>query len=380
MTLLIEDTARNNLAAWTIEASRQGNAAGAVLSPFSTPRTGNSYKQSARQTIQRLASEGIEAWFDPETHALQMPTVGDFRYYDAWPLWGGTRGELDNAAEMRDHVERVFAEQDSLDVPHIAPTILLHSPQSPTSQRSLELAQIAIDLDPDARLALVGDSPFWASGSNLDGHVGGLAQLGAQSWSLTVVRPFSTLPVQAVAEEIHGLCRTTRALSEDAVVHISHGDLAGLPAVAAGAATLGTGWDPRQRVSAYASYAARTAGDGGQWFQQATLEGLLSLLTRGEAASLYAQDRPLATRLLPGTVPPDAREAFLHHVDVLTRIVSALQLANPEDAYRDMRTRYATAATDWPRAAAALGVASRANRWLTEVSRGLRFYGRTDGY
>jgi hypothetical protein len=319
MTLLIEDTARNNLPAWTQPLVGRGLVAGAVLSPFLTPRVGNNYKRSARETVQRLRDGNAEVWFDPETHALQMPAVGDFRYYDGWPFWGGQRGALGSAAQMRDHVERVFAEQDLLGVPHLAPTILLHAPQSPESERALELARIAIDLDPEARLAVAGDSAFWASGANLDAHVGGLAQLETEGWWLTVARPLGVLPVGPLAEEVHGLCRTARALSEEATVHISHGDLAGLPAVAAGATSLGTGWDPRQRVMAYSSYEARdTGGDGGQWFQQVTLEGLLSLLPRAEATVLYAQDRALAARLLPGTLPPGAGEAFTHHAEVLS--------------------------------------------------------------
>jgi hypothetical protein len=381
LTLVIEDTARNNLAAWALDAAGRGDVSAVVMSPFSTPRIGTSYKQAASQMVQRLQAGGVEVWLDPETHALQMPAVGDFRYYDGWPLWGATRGALNSDAEMRDHVERVFAAQDALDVPHLAPTILLQSPRSEASVRALTLARIAIDLDPDARLAISGDTTFWSAGTALDAHVGALAQLEAPSWSLSVARQFTVLPVAATDEEIHGLCRTARALSEDAVVHISHGDLAGLPAVAAGAQTVGTGWDPRQRVLAYASYEARTSGgDGGSWFQQSTLEGLLSLLVRGEAQALYAQDQALATRLLPGTVPPGATEAFLHHVAVLNRVVTALNAADYAAAHADLSARYTAAVGDWDAVAQALSTASRANGWLSAVANGLQAYGSTEGF
>jgi hypothetical protein len=381
VTVLVEDTARNNLASWTIEAGQAGNAAGAIISPFSTPRVANNYKQSARQTVQRIQAEGLEVWFDPETHALQMPSVGDFRYYGGWPLWSGQRGLLADQGDMRDHVERVFEEQDRLGVPHLGPTILLHSPQSPDSQRALELAQAANSLDPDARLAVVGDSTFWASGSNLDAHVGALAQLEPGGWSLSVARSFTVLAAPVMAEEVHGLCRTARALSEDADVHISHGDLAGLPGVAAGATSLGTGWDARQRVLAYSSYEARGAGgEGGSWFQQTTLEGLLSLLVRSEADVLYAQDRALAMRLLPISVPPDAKNAFLHHVGVLSRVVAALGASDHLGAYKDLRDRYQSARQDWPAVAAAIGISSRADGWLSGPSGGLRSYGQTEGF
>jgi hypothetical protein len=380
VTLVIEDTARNTLVAWTIRAAQRGTVTGAVISPFTTP-VARGPKPSAQQTVQRLQNEEVEVWLDPETHALQMPSVGDFRYYDAWPLWGGRRGALSTAAEMQDHVERVFAQQDQLGVPHLAPTILGHSPQSQESQAALELAQIANDLDPEARLAIVGDSAFWASGANLDAHIGALAQLEPPSWSLTVARSLTVLPVPAMAEEVHGLCRTARALSEDADVHISHGDLAGLPAVAAGATTLGTGWDPRQRVAAYSSYEVRTtAGGGGSWFQQTTYGGLLSLLTRNEATLLDQQDNALSTRLLPGALLPGPREAFLHHTDVLARVVEELTAADPADAYANLLTRYTNAAIEWPAVAAVVGFTSRANHWLSGPTDGLFHYGLTEGF
>lgn len=380
MTLVIEDTARNNLAAWTIRAVQRGAVTGAVISPFSTPIAGGP-KQSAQETVQRLQNEDVEVWLDPETHALQMPSVGDFRYYDGWPLWGGGRGVLTNSAEMHDHVERVFEQQDQLGVPHLAPTILTHSAQSPESQAAFDLAQIANEVDPEARLAIAGDSSFWASGARLDGHIGALAQLEPPGWSLTVTRPLTILPAPAIAEEVHGLCRTARALSEGGEVHISHGDLVGLPAIAAGAATLGTGWDPRQRVAAYKSYEVRSqGGEGGSWFQQTTYEGLLSLLGRSEATLLEQQDRALSTRMLPGTLLPGAREAFLHHADVLAGIVGELTAADPDAAYGNLAARYVAADQGWVDVAVALGINSRASRWLTGPRDGLAAYGQTEGF
>jgi hypothetical protein len=382
MPLLIEDSARNVMPSWAINAVGLGIAQGAVLSPFTTPRVGTGYKRGVHDIIQRLRDGGAEVWLNPETHSLQMPAVGDFRYYDDWPLWAGPRGDLSSEGVMRGHVEHVFEEQDRLGVPHLAPTILLHSPQSATSQNALDLARIAVETDPTCRLTIAGDPAFWAAGSVLDSHIGALAQLEPSGWWLTVVRNLTSLPVPAIPEEVHGLCRTSRALSEDGPVHISHGDLAGLPAIAAGATTLGVGWDTRQRVCSYGSYEQRDASgeSGGQWLTQVTFEGLLSHWTQGDAQVLAQQDPQLSMRLTPGTVGPGPEEAFSHHATVLTRVANPLQQLPPRDAYQALIDRYDAATSDWQSAAAAVGTTSRHGAWITPLSDGLRLYGRTEGY
>lgn len=69
------------------------------------------------------------------------------------------------------------------------------------------------------------------------------------------------------------------ALSQDRPVLIGHGDFAAIPAVAAGATRIGTGWDTRQRAFAYSDHAARplVSTDGGSWYKRPTLEGLLGI-------------------------------------------------------------------------------------------------------
>lgn len=350
MTIYIEDTVRNNLASWCLEAVGRGVATGAIINPFASPTAANGYKQSARTTVDRLVAGSAEVWFDPLTHALQMPAVGDFRYYDEWDLWGGNRGDLETEASRQDHVRRVFAIQDDLEVPHLAPTILLHTPESTTSERALEMAEYAVSLDPACRLTVAGDAAFWAAGNALDAHVGALAQLEPGGWSLVCARPYSLLPVPADENEVYGVCRTTFALQEYAPVHISHGDLAGLPAAAAGATSLGSGWDPRQRVCAYASFSARDAdGEGGQWFQQVTFQGLLSLTANREAELLFQRDPALAQALLYGaTVPPGPKEKFLHHAEVLTAVSLALSIGG-QAAYDALNQLYTNAERDWAR-------------------------------
>lgn len=381
MSLWLEDSARNVLGAWAIETKNAGLAEAAVLSPFSTPYE-KDWKPGAVETVQRLHAAGLEVWLDPETHVFQMPSVGAFRYYQTWDLWSGASGVLSTPADRRDHTERVFAAQDALGLPHLAPTILLHSAQSQTSQEALDLSRVAVELDPGCRLAITGDSTFWGAGHLLDGHVGALAQLEPAGWFVTVARQLSVVPVPATGNEIHGLCRTVRALSEDAPVHISHGDLAGLPAMAAGGTTLGAGWDVRQKASSYSSYLAPDPQvEGGGWFGQATYEGLLSCLVRGDAQVLANRQPALAAQLLPGALPPGAaaKPPWLHHAGVLQRACEALA-APREQAYGELRTKYEAAVQAWASVASALGTPSRAGEWITPFLEGLLAYGATEGY
>lgn len=379
MSIWVEDTARNALAAWAGEAHVRGLVEAAVLSPFCTPRV-KDWKQSGSETVDRLRDAGVEVWFDPETHALQMPAVGFFRYYQSWDLWAGQSGALETEAEMRDHVRRVYAIQDELGTPHLAPTILLHSAQSPTSQRALDLSRIAVQEDSGCRLSIAGDATFWGGGTLLDGHIGALAQLAPSGWFLTVCRQYGAVPAPVIPGEVHGLCRTVRALGDETPVHVSHGDLAGLPALAAGGASLGTGWDSRQKVSAYSSYAAPDPdAEGGQWFSQATHQGLVACLVRGDAQVLADRDAVLSSRLLPGTVPPLPKDAWMHHASVLNRLSGALALPHA-DAYHALKAMYESALVEWPIAAGVIGIASREVAWITPLLVGLEAYGGTEGF
>jgi hypothetical protein len=371
VTILIEDTARNTLVSWASDAhSQYPEVAGATLNPFVSPVRSTGYKPSAQAQVMRLRAAGLAVLFDPMTHVLQMPTVGDFRYYDEWSLWGAARGALESAAERDDHVRRVFDVQDALEVPHLAPTILLHTPQSSTSLRALEMAEYARGLDP-CLFSVVGDSAFWAS-DTLDAHIGALAQFEPEGWHLAVARASAQLPVLPDAREVAGLARTALALGDYAPVHVSHGDLAALPALAVGATSLGTGWDPRQRVLAYPNFAARDAdAEGGSWFQRVTFRGLFGLLTQGDAALADSQAAAAVTRLLSGgPLPPGPKEAFLHHVAVLVGYASS-RIGNPAIDGPALVAAYAAALPEWAGLATSTGLPDSSGTWIGELSSGL---------
>ena len=384
VTVLIEDSPRANMTAWIHENVTAGTASGSVLTPWATPwqrHTGAGKKPSVRDRVRALHDEGVLVWFDAMTRVLQMSGVGDFRYYDEYDLWAGSPNDLSNPALLEEHVGRVFAVQDELDVPHLAPTVLLHNALSSSSVVALDLAQEAVRRDPDCHLSIAGTTSFWSGGTDLDAHIGALDALAPAGWSLTVVRSATTLPVPAQPEEVHGLCRTTRALSENAPVHISHGDLAGLPAVAAGATSIGTGWDQRQRMCSYSDYGPRDPDQsGGGWLQRQTLEGLLGIITQREADLLAARNSGLVTRL-GGLSAPGTRDRFDHHVAVLHALVSALQMEpDAEQRYLNLRDLYDDAATSWPTVQAITGCAAGATEWLAALVGGLDLYATTEGW
>ena len=311
MSVLIEDSPRSFQVGWIAESANAGVASGAIVDPWASPfahRGGPGVKPGIVERAREFKDLSIPCWFDPMTHALQMPGVGDFRYYSEFDLWGGPRGDLTDGFYRTEHVRRVFNMQTALASPHIAPTLLLHAGLSNDSTLALQLARASVEQDPATVLSIAGSGSFWASVKDLDSHIGGLAVLRPAGWSLTFTRPSNGLPPDVTADEVFGLCRTVRALSEYAPVYVSHGDLAALPAVAAGAYAVGTGWDKRQRSVSYSDYVLRTEGIG-KWYIRPTLIGLLGTLSGAESALLETQAPELAD-WLGGTPTPGAKEAY----------------------------------------------------------------------
>ena len=378
MSVLIEDSPRN-LISWITDAINRRLARGAVLTPWASPADAKPHRRSAADHAEAIVKAGGELWFNPTTHALQMAGVGDFRYYDEYDLWTGPRGDLTTPGHRAEHVRKVFELQAKLAARPLAPTILLHHGESETSQHALDLAKEAIEQDPDCWLTVAGTSPFWESGSALDAHIGALAQLEPKGWFLTVARPLSSLPVEAHPDEVHGLCRTVRALSEYAPVNISHGDLAALPAVAAGAFSVGSGWDQGQRACAFSSYAARGEGQG-RWYVRPTFPGLLGSLKRGEAELLDRVDSARASRLGP-VPPPGAQEAFRHHLEVLNGLVRRVAAGRSyEGRYRALAGLYTSATGEWPDVCRLTSCDLNESDWITDLHDGLEAYARGEGW
>lgn len=387
MTTLVEDSPRSFQAGWITDAHSAGNAVGAVLTPWASPykhRGGPGLKPGIGNRVQELRDAGVPVWFDATTHALQMPGVGDFRYYDEFDLWGGPRGDLTQDAYRREHVRRVFKLQTLLATPLIAPAPLLPSGLNNISTLALETSRVAMELQPSSWLTIAGVGTFWSDGRDLDAHIGALSALTPGGWFISFAQPDNELPPKLIAEEVYGLCRTVRALSEYAPVHVSHGDFAALPAVAAGANTVGTGWDKRQRVISFTDYLAREEGTGkASWYERPTLVGLLGTLDRkGDGPLLEQQDATLAARLGGLPTVPGPKGAFRHHVAQLDAAVRRIQDVGSSyrARYEELEQMYSAAATNWAAVRVATGLRDRTETWVTPFQQGLRMYAQSEGW
>lgn len=382
MTVFFQDTARNNFISWSQAAVANGYGIGAMLSPFASPVEANGFKKSAADTSELIRRAGGEFWLDSMTYALDMPRAGDFRYYDQWPLWGSTRGQLASAAAYRDHAERVLKVQADLSSSALlAPTVLVSYPDTPQSQKALHLTAEALSVDATAWATVAGDQQFWTSGAELDAHVGALDQLEPAGWLLVVIRSDTSMPPAATSEEVFGLMRTTFALSQDRPVRVAFGDVAALPAVAAGAEAIGTGWDMRQRICAFQDFEERVADPGGgSWYQRPTLSGLSGGLTTREYQVLVSEVPAMAAALSPGTIGPKPQQAFRHHAQVLTNISDELNALAGQDRVVALRDRYKAALAAWPAVQKVTGTRLGPAQWIKPFVAGVELFMASEGW
>ena len=386
MTTFIEDSPRSFQAGWIANAHAAGLATAAVITPWASPyhhRGGPGLKPGIGNRVQELRGAGVAVWFDATTHALQMPGVGDFRYYAEYNLWGGPIGDLTKAAYRREHVRRVFKIQSELTAPKVAPAPLLPSGLNNVSTLALDTARVALEMEPTAWLTIAGVGSFWRDGRDLDAHVGALAALAPSGWFISFVQPDNELPPKLTAEEVYGICRTVRALSEYAPVHVSHGDFASLPAIAAGATTAGTGWDRRQRVVSYTDYAPRSEPTGqASWYQRPSFLGLLGTLDKkGDGALLEQQDAGLSSRLGGLSAVPNVEGGFLHHIGQLDAAIRRVQsVGDYRRRYDELDKMYSEASTNWAAVQAATGLHDRSSIWIAPYQQGLRMYGHSEGW
>ncbi|MCL9663931.1 hypothetical protein L2091_01640 [Curtobacterium albidum] len=345
--VLIHDGRRIGHRSWTVDAIRAGQASGAILTPFSTPRITKPRHPNVREVADDVREAGGEVLFDVMTHARQLPTTNRTDFYDEWELWGPSGRGVDTANRRLEHVERVFSYQTALATPLLAPTIALSSPASPEAGYVLELASLARGISGAAWQSIAGTPDFWASGSLLDAFVGTLVGLKVSTWVLTFATP---LVVDAVPDfsnlDAHvGFARTVHSLSLRSRVIVAHSDFSGLPAVVAGADSVGSGWDRGQRFFDPQTFKI-DSNPGPRIPASYVTQGALNAVLRRDAAEAIERYDPVRARTIRGgTMPLSDSAERGHHLAQLSMAVNSLdQFFDRSKRVAAGRARYAEAA------------------------------------
>ncbi|WP_141751328.1 hypothetical protein [Rhodococcus sp. 1139] len=382
--VLIHDGRRVGHRKWSVDAVRTGHADGIMLSPFATPRVAEPRHPSAITLASEVSDAGGEVIFDAMTHARFLPSTNKTDFYNQWELWGASVG-VDSAAKRLDHVERVFARQSALDCPHLAPTIQLTSPLGLDAAHALELAQVSRGLDRSCWQSLVGTRAFFESGANLDAYVGSLSSLRSPVWVLTLANELvlDHMPDLTNIAAWAGFCRTVRSLSLRSRVIISYGDFAGLPAVAAGADTLGSGWDRAQKT--FDPLAFKLNSDEGIRIPASYVtQGRLNAVLRRDAADAIERWNAVQAGVLRGGIMPRTdQEQRMHH---LLQLRSAVQSVDSKSSHKgrvdELRARYSFAQSSFDTLIARLpGIIKAQDKsvWGTSPSRVLEAYATAEG-
>jgi hypothetical protein len=380
MTVFLQDSGRPGRLAWFVDAVRDGVASGVVLSAFETPATTMPRRPSATRAIAELEDAGAEVFLDAYTHTAVLPGTNAFAVYRGWPFWPEGFRTLATASQRRSHVEAVLESQDRLGVSLLGPTLTLETPVGQAADRFLEMAAVAMSVSAETAIEICGTSGFWTQGDALDDLVGAVAQLRAQTVFVSTLRPALRYPIDtATREEIAGFCRSVDSLARRSRIVVPHGDLFGLPAIAAGASALGTGWDLRQRMLAPDAF--RT-GTQGRATQRITLLGLLAVLRRQEVERLERLDEPLLTELVPGPYPRDRGSQWTHHQRVMRGLADRLVgEGTPRRRTRLLGELYVSAGQSFARVESLVRPLNGSGaRWLSAVRLGLRDYATSEGW
>lgn len=385
--VLIHDGRRIGHRKWCVDAISSGSAEGVVLNPFATPRVSEPRHPSALEVAQAVRDVNGEVVFDAMTHALLLPSTNKRDFYDTWELWGPMGPtSLSSQSQQIAHIERVFARQASIGAPRLAPTLQLNSPQASDARAALGIARVARGLAADSWQSLVGTRAFWSSGPQLDAYVGALAALNAPVWMITVANELVVdhVPDLTPTGAFAGLCRTVHSLSLRARVIIAYGDYAALPAVAAGADTVGSGWDRGQRT--FDPLTFRVDSDPGIRIPASyvTQGALNSMLRRDTAEAIDRWDPARARTIRGGQMPPSDQAQRMHHLFQLRSAIDQINATGFDRGARvaKLRERYHMALSEYDDLIAALPrIVRDADKmaWATNPSEALEEYALLEG-
>jgi hypothetical protein len=380
LTIYLHDSGRAGRLSWLVDAVMGGVASGIVLNAFETPASSMPRRPSAARTIAELEDAGASVILDPATHATLAPGTDKFAVYNTWSFWPDGERSLATSARLRVHVETVVAAQQRLNLTPLAPTVSLDASVGRSAEHVLEMASHAATLDRSVGIAICGTPAFWSQGRPLDDFVGAIAQLRPQWVALSVFRPsLAYPPPTATREEVAGLCRTTDSLSRRSRVIVFNGDLVSLPAVAAGASAIGTGWDLRQRLLAPDAF--RVATTEARAAQRITVEGLYAVLKRREIEQLERADRTRLLQLVPGEYPRTQAGQWAHHHAVMKRLTD--RISNGRTARERtvaLIESYRVAGTAFADVQPMARPDTTPAMWLTAPRLGLRDYAVSEGW
>lgn len=372
MPLLLEDTGSGGKLGRAVQYVRDGHAAGLILSPMKTPRRPRSRAETATACVTALHGVGGEVLWDPATHVALIPNATELGQYSEWDLWPGPDRDLSDQAVALEHVVRCLDRQTAeLRVAPMAPTVTVVGGHSGSAEVAMSLAELAVAARDDVSLHLVGTPEFFSEGRALDDYVGALAQLAPARWFVSVMRPDTTYPVLVEAPgEVDGLCRSVYSLSFTAPVVLRHGDLAGMPALAAGASAIASGWNLNQRILARAGYQQTGGGRGA--IERILCRGLYGVLKRVEVEELATADAARCAAVVPGTAPIGPSSQWDHHIRHLSEMVAELS-SEPDVRSRSstLATRYGQASTEFQSVGALVALQFDAARWVDPFLRGL---------
>lgn len=140
---------------------------------------------------------------------------------------------------------------------------------------------------------------------------------------LTVVNDIvaDNIPDLADTEAFAGLLRTVHSLSQRSRVILCHADLAGLPAVAAGASDVGGGWDRGMRFFDRESF--RLSSPGIRIPASYVTQGGLGAVLRRDTGDAMTRllGEPGAAPLRGGPMPVNDAAERTHHLRQLNTLV-----------------------------------------------------------
>lgn len=341
--VLIHDGRRAGQRLWTIDAVRSNAADGAILSAFATPRIAAPRNPNAGEVADDIRAVGGEVFFDVGTHARTLPRTDKLDFYNQWELWGPAGVRLDGDTHRIDHVERVFAVQDALGVPHLVPTLQLTSPRDGNAAVVIATAQVGASIDRSAAQTLVGTREFWSSGDTLDAFIGELAAMRSPTWVLTVANTFveSAEPDLSDTDAFVGFCRTVHSLSLRSRVIVAYADFSGLPAIAAGADTIGAGWDRGQRTFDPQTFHVSSDDAPRIPASYVTQGGMHAVLRRSIADAIERWHPEQAAAFRGGALPQsDAQERSHHLTQLRAAVMQVNQQVDRSGRVATLRSRY----------------------------------------